>query len=280
MTVKGVGRVGARRLVAHAILLVAVATTFVPLLWMLGTSLKPPQAVFANPLNPLPLAPTLENYLKVFATADVAKQFLNSVVFAGGVTLGQLLIAIPAAYAFSQWSFRGSGLLFAAFLLTMPVPFVVFYVPNYILLSRLDLLNTYAGMILPQVASAYGVFLLRQHFKAFPRSVLDAARVDGAGEWTIIWRIVLPASRAAVFALGVFVFINTWNEFVWPLLVASDPQMHVLTVGITQFASSESGTRWGPIMAAAAIACVPTLLAYLLLRKQILAVILEGAVKG
>lgn len=277
---RAIKRLGTGRLFAHALLAVAVLTTFVPLLWMLGTSLKPPQAVFATPLNPLPLAPTLENYVEVFATADVARQFANSVIFSGGVTLGQLLIAVPAAYAFSQWRFRGSGWLFAAFLLTMPVPFVVFYVPNFILLSRLDLLNSYAGLILPQVASAYGIFLLRQHFKAFPKSILDAARVDGAGEWTIIWRIVLPASRAAVFALAVFVFINSWNEYVWPLLVANDPEMHVLTVGITQFASSEGGTRWGPIMAAATIACLPTLLAYLALRRQILAVLLEGAVKG
>jgi len=257
-----------------------VVTTFVPLAWMLGMSLKPQELVFANPLNPLPLPLSLENYLDVFGKTDVGRQFLNSVVFAGGVTLGQLAIAVPAAYAFSQWSFRGSNVLFAAFLLTMPVPFVVFYVPNYVLMARLDLLNTYAGMILPQIASAYGIFLLRQHFKAFPRSVLDAARVDGAGEWTIVWRIVLPASRAAVFALAVFVFVNAWNEFVWPLLVAREPEMHILTVGVAQFASAQAGVRWGPIMAAAAVACAPPLLAYLLVRKRILAVIMEGAVKG
>lgn len=271
---------GAGRIFAHAILLVAVAATFAPLIWMLGMSFKPQELVFANPLNPLPLSPTLENYLNVFRTADVPRQLINSVVFAGGVTLGQVAIAVPAAYAFSQWSFRGSRWLFAAFLLTLPVPFVVFYVPNYILMARLDLLNTYAGMILPQVASAYGIFLLRQHFKAFPKSVLDAARVDGAGEWTIIWRIVLPASRAAVFALAIFVFINTWNEYVWPLLMASDPEMQILTVGVAQFASAEGGNRWGAIMAAATIACLPTLMAYLLVRKQILSMILEGAVKG
>jgi len=269
-----------RRLLAHSVLILAVATTFAPLVWMFGMSLKPQAQVFVDPLNPLTFSPTLENYLTVFSTSDVARQLVNSVVFAGGVTLGQIAIAVPAAYAFSQWAFRGSRLLFAAFLLTLPVPFVVFYVPNYVLLAKLDLLNTYAGMILPQVASAFGIFLLRQHFKAFPRSVLDAARVDGASEWTILWRIVLPASRAAVFALSVFVFINTWNEYVWPLLVARDSEMQILTVGVTQFAGAEAGTRWGAIMAAAALASLPTLLVYLVIRKQIIAVVLDGAVKG
>jgi sn-glycerol 3-phosphate transport system permease protein len=267
-------------LLAHAVLILAVVSTFVPLVWMFGMSLKPPELVFTNPLNPLPLSPTLENYANVFQTANVARQLFNSVVFAGGVTLGQIAIAVPAAYFFSRHDSRAANLLFAAFLLTLPVPFVVFYVPNYILMSRLDLLNTYPGMILPQIASAYGIFLLRQHFKSFPQSIVDAARIDGAGEWTIIWRIVLPANRAAVFALAVFVFINTWNEFVWPLLIARDPEMHILTVGVAQFASGEGGVQWATIMAAAAIASLPTLLAYLAIRKQILRVILEGAVKG
>jgi sn-glycerol 3-phosphate transport system permease protein len=268
------------RAFGHAILALAVLTTFVPLIWMFGLSLKPPQAVFANPLNPLPLAPTLENYLEVFRKTDVVRQFFNSVVFAGGVTLGQILIAVPAAYALSRMSFRGANFFFATFLLTLPVPFVVFYVPNYILISSLDLLDSFPGLILPQIASAYGIFLLRQHFKAFPQSVIDAARVDGASEWSIVWRIVLPANRAAVVALAIYVFINTWNEYVWPLLVARDPQMYIMTVGVAQFASGEGGIQWGNIMAASTLATLPTLLAYLFIRKQILSVLLEGAVKG
>lgn len=268
------------RCLAHAVLALAVAATFLPLVWMLGASFKSPQLVFSNPLNPLPLPPTLANYRDVLRTADVARQFLNSVVFAGAVTVGQMALAVPAAYAFATQRFRGSHLLFAAFLLTVPIPFVVFYVPNYILLSRLNLLNTYVGLILPQLASAYGIFLLRQHFKSFPRDIIDAARIDGAGEWSIVWRIVFPASRAAIFALAVFVFINTWNEYVWPLLITPDPEMQILTVGVAQYASAEAGTRWGPIMAAATVASAPTLLAYLFVRKQILAVVLEGAVKG
>lgn len=275
MTARGTGRFG-----VHAVLGIAVALTFVPLFWMLGLSFKQPAEVFSNPLNPLTLRPTLENYRYVFETTSVLRQFLNSVVFAGGVTLGQLLIAIPAAYAFSRFRFAGMGWLFALMLLTLPVPFIVFYVPNYLLMSKLNLLNTYPGLILPQVASGYGIFLLRQHFKAFPQDVTDAARMDGAGDWRILWSIVLPANRAAVAALGVFVFITTWNEYVWPLLVASEPKMQILTVGIANLASGEAGHRWGAIMAAAALATVPALIGYLVVRRQILAMVLEGAVKG
>lgn len=268
------------RLAAHAILMLAVLTTFVPLVWMLGMSLKVPQEIFSNPLNPLTLTPSLENYVRVLTTTDVPRQLLNSVVFAGGVTFGQLLISVPAAYAFSRWSFPGANLLFAAFLLSLPVPFLVFYVPNYLLVSSVGLLDTYPGLVLPQIASAYGIFLLRQHFKAFPQSVIDAARIDGASDWTILWRVVAPANRAAIGALAVFVFVNTWNEYVWPLLIARDPDMYILTVGVAQFTSGEGGTQWGAAMAAATIATVPTLLAYLLIRRKILSVLLEGAVKG
>lgn len=275
MTTRGIGRIG-----VHVVLVLAVVVTFIPILWMLGVSFKPRQEVFSDPLVPFPLMPTWENYRYVFETTRVGRQFVNSVIFAGGVTLGQVLIAIPAAYAFARFRFRGTGVLFALLLLTFPIPFVVFYVPNYLLLSRFDLLNTYAGLILPQVASAYGVFLLRQHFKAFPKDVLDAARMDGANDWSILWTILVPANRAAIVALGVFVFITTWNEYVWPLLVASNPNMHILTVGLANLASGEGGTRWGAIMAAAAIATLPALLAYLFVRRHILAVVLEGAVKG
>lgn len=268
------------RVIGHAVLALAVVTTFVPLIWMFGLSFKLPQEVFSNPLNPIPLSPTFANYAEVFQRTDIVRQFVNSVLFAGGVTIGQILIAVPAAYAFARLEFRGSSLLFAAFLLTLPVPFVVFYVPNYILVSRLGLLDSFPGLILPQIASAYGIFLLRQHFKAFPQAVIDAARVDGASEWSIVWRIVLPANRAAIVALAVFVFITTWNEFVWPLLVARDPSMYIMTVGVAQFASGEGGTQYGNIMAAAALATIPTLLAYLFIRKQILSVLTEGAVKG
>ena len=267
----------AGRLAPHAVLAIALVFTLGPIVWMVGMSLKQPQDVLTNPLNPLPLDPTLANYRAVFDASDVVTQLRNSLVFAGGVTLGHLAIAVPAAYAFARWSFRGAALLFGSMVFTLSVPFVVTYLPNFVLLSRTDQLNTYQGLILPQMATGYGIFLLTQHFRSFPLAIFDAARVDGATEWQVLVRILLPAMRAPILAVGLFIFISTWNELVWPLLVATDPGKHVLTVGLTQFSALEGGTQFGPLMAAALTTALPTLVLYWFFRRQVLSVVHDGA---
>ncbi|MBL1120167.1 carbohydrate ABC transporter permease [Streptomyces sp. 110] len=270
----------AGRLTVQLVMTAACILTAAPVVWMIGISFKRPADIFDSPLNPLPTHPTLANYVDAFTTSDVPHQFLNSMIFAGGTTLGQLAVAVPAAYAFSQWTFRGANVLFTIFLASLPIPFIVFLIPNYILVAQAGLLNTYGGLIIPQLASAYGVFLLRQHFRTFPRAILEAARLDGASETTVITRILLPAVRGPVVSLGVFVFVGAWNEYVWPSLVAPRPDMQILTVGLAQFASAEGGNQWGPTMAAATLVSVPTLAAYLLLRRQIVAAVAAGTVHG
>jgi ABC-type glycerol-3-phosphate transport system permease component len=268
-----------KQLVVHLVLICAVAFTFAPLLWMLGLSLKEPAGIFDHPLRPLPARPTLANYRDVIERLDVTRQLVNSVIFAGGVTLLQLLIAIPAAFAFARWKFRGNSLIFSLMLLSIPIPFVVYYVPNYVLMARWDLLNSYAGMILPQAASAYAIFLLRQHFRAFPRPIIEAARLDGAGDLRMLWQVVLPNTVGAVTALAIIIFIATWNEYVWPLLIAPDKSMYTLTVAVGAMSGGEGGTRWGATMAAAVIASAFTLGAYLVSRKRLLRAMAEGGVK-
>ncbi|MGW4123024.1 carbohydrate ABC transporter permease [Nocardia sp. NPDC004711] len=266
------------RLVVQLVLTCACLLTIAPIIWMVGISFKRPADIFASSLNPLPTRPTLANYVDAFTTSDVAHQLLNSVIFAGGTTLGQLVVAVPAAYAFSQWTFRGSSVLFAIFLASLPIPFIIFLIPNYILVAQAGLVNTYAGLIIPQLASAYGVFLLRQHFRAFPRSIVEAAQLDGANETAVVTRVLLPAVRGPIVSLAVFIFVGAWNEYMWPSLVAPRPEMQILTVGLTQFASAEGGNQWGPTMAAATLVSVPTLAAYLLLRRHIVAAVADGAV--
>ncbi|MCO5220448.1 MAG: carbohydrate ABC transporter permease [Thermomicrobiales bacterium] len=268
-----------RQIVVHLVLILAVAFTFAPLVWMLGLSLKAPAQIFENPLRPLTTSPTLVNYRDVASRLDVLRQLTNSVIFAGGVTLLQLLIAIPAAYAFARWKFRGNALIFSLMLLSIPIPFVVYYVPNYVLMARWDLLNTYAGMILPQAASAYAIFLLRQHFRAFPRAIIEAARLDGAGDLRLLWQVVLPNNIGAITALAIIIFIGSWNEYIWPLLIAPDKSMYTLTVAVGAMSGGEGGTRWGATMAAAVIASVFTLGAYLVSRKRLLKAMAEGGVK-
>lgn len=272
-------RFPSRRLLVHLILIAAVAFTVGPLLLMLGVSFKGTSEVFVTPLNPLPLEPTIANYQFILQRIDLLRQAVNSVIFAGGVTLSQVLVAIPAAYAFARWRFPGSSWLFGLLLLSIPIPFVVYYVPNYILMAQREWLNTYWGMILPQAASAYGIFLLRQHFRGFPIAIIEAARLDGASEWRLLWQIVLPNTIGAVVALALIIFIGTWNEYVWPLLVAPDRSMYTLTVGVGALAGGEGGSRWGATMAAAVIASALTLLAYLISRRRLLEAMADGAVK-
>lgn len=273
-------RIKAAATIAHIVLFVGLLVILVPLVWVLGSSFKTPNTVLSSTMNPIPSSFSLENYISVFEKTQVPRQMLNSVLFAGGVTLGQLLIAIPAAYAFARYRNRASNALFAALLLTLPIPFVVEYVPNYIFMAKLGWLNTFAALILPQLANVYALFLLRQHFLAFPKAVIEAARIDGCSELQVLTRIVVPANRGAVAAAAIYVFIMTWNEYVWPLLVAPSGSMQVITVAVANFASSEGGTSWGSIMAASVIASLPTVILYLTLRKQVVSAFLEGALKG
>ena len=250
-----------------------------PLAYQFGISLKPAQEAFGN-LNPFPTAPTLEHYQFVLERLPMAQYLLNSVLFALGVTLGQLVLAVPAAYALAHLKPKGSGLVFTLVLLSMMVPFVVTYIPNYLAMAAWGLIGTLPGMILPLLGSGYAIFLLRQHFASFPPSILEAARVDGATPLqSMIW-VLVPANIPALTSLGVYLFIQSWNQFIWPLLVGSRPEAYTLTVGVQRFANGEGGNNWGPMMAAAVLASLPTIIAYLFVRKGIINTFSEGAVKG
>ena len=264
---------------ARVALSVASALMLLPLAYQFGISFKPAQETFGN-LNPFPTAPTLEHYQFVLERLPMAQYLLNSLVFALGVTFGQLLLAVPAAYALAHLKPRGSGLAFTLVLLSMMVPFVVTYIPNYLAMAAWGLIGTLPGMILPLLGSGYAIFLLRQHFASFPPSILEAARVDGATPWQTMLRILVPANTPALTSLGVYLFIQSWNQFVWPLLVGSRPEAYTLTVGVQRFANGEGGNNWGPMMAAAVLASLPTIVAYLFVRKGIINTFSDGAVKG
>ncbi|MGB8267264.1 MAG: carbohydrate ABC transporter permease [Candidatus Velthaea sp.] len=265
---------------ARLVLGLAAVLALAPLAFMLGTALKPEHDVFAAAANPFPMHPTVANFRAALAGLAFPRLFAVSITFALGVTLGQLLLAIPAAYAFARERVPGGDVLFALVVATLPIPFVVTYIPNYLVLARAGMLGTLPGLIVPQLACAYAIFLLRQHFRAFPRSVIDAAAVDGAGPFATLVRVVVPANGAALAALGIYIFVNTWNQYIWPLLVLNDPAFTTLTVGVQNFANGEGGSAWGTLMAAATLATLPTLVAYAAVRKTLLATLAEGAVKG
>lgn len=272
------------RLATHAVLAGVSLLVLLPLIYQVGISFKDPAQIFASPVLPFTLPPSLENYAAVLAQMDIPRYLFNSVVFSFGVTLGQLALAIPAAYAFAVFNFRGKSLLLGIVLVSLMVPFVVTYIPNYLLLARWRMINTLHGMILPMLGMSlgFGIFLLRQHFLSFPREVLEAARIDGANTWDVLWRVMLPASLSPVVAVGLYVLINAWNQFIWPLLVGGgNPNAYTLTVAVQSFYTSpEGGDYWGAIMAASVLTSLPTVLIFLLMRQRILTTFVEGAVKG
>ena len=265
---------------AHLLLLVAAALVAFPMVWMVSTAVKPPEEIFGGTFHLWPTHGTLRNFSTAMAQVPMLRLFANSLVVAIAVTIAQGLTSVLAAYACAILRVPLGNVWFALFVATMMVPFQVTMIPNYLLVARLDLLNTYTGLILPQVVTGYGIFMLRQTFKNLPPSLLEAGTVDGANSWQTLWRIVVPATRTALAALSVLFFINTWNQYLWPLLVASDRLMKTLPVGMQEFVSLEGGTNWGPLMAAATMAIVPALLAYVLAQRHILESFASTGVKG
>jgi sn-glycerol 3-phosphate transport system permease protein len=236
-----------------------------PIYWLYATSLRAPQDIYSLSLFPWPLSG--QSYLSAFQVLDLGGMLLNTTLMAVGVALGQLLTGLLAGYAFAAWDFRGKQLLYLVFVATWLVPYQVTMLPNYVLLSQLGVLNTVAGVVLPTLCSALGVILLRQHMQSFPTELLEAARLDGRGSWTTLWTVVVPNLRPALAALGILLFVNSWNEYFWPALVLQRSNA-VLQLGLRSFMGTE-GNDWGPMMATAGMACLPVLLLYLLLQRQI-----------
>jgi ABC-type glycerol-3-phosphate transport system permease component len=274
------GRLG--RGAAHALVILLCLVTLFPMLWMLSTSFKIPTEVFTRDIQILPRSPTLSNFPDAFQYFPVANWFWNSLFISVVTTAGKLAISIPAAFAFARLRFRGNNLCFAALLGTMIVPAVVTYVPNYVLVSRVDWINTSWGVIVPSLAScAFYIFLIRQYIRTLPQELLEAAKIDGASTWTTLWRIVLPNIKPAIAVVTILSFLHSWNQYTWPLLVLDDMKSKTLAVGMKVFAAnSESAQLWGPMMATAVLATVPPLLIYIFAQKQIISTFVTSGMKG
>lgn len=264
----------------HLVLWAVLIGLFLPLIWMLATSLKAPEQIFSGDLNPLPRPATWRNYAGVIESLPFLRYTWNTFVIAAAVTLGKLLTSLLAAYGFTQFKFRGRDSLFYICLWAVFVPFTVTMMPNYLFLSKLGWLNTYAGAILPNLADGLGIFLLRQSLRSIPASLIEAARLDGIGHGKILFRIILPVIRPSLVALGILFFINSWNEYFWPLLVLNDKTMYTLPVALQAFTNLEGGTDWGMMMAAASLTSLPPLLAYLITQKQVVDTFVQSGIKG
>jgi multiple sugar transport system permease protein len=268
-----------RRLLLHLLLSGIALTMLFPFFWTVSASLKDNQAVLATPPSLWPSPIEWGNYSAVFQALPLGRFFVNSLIVAGATTFFQLLTCSMAAYAFARIRFRGRDGLFLIYLITLMVPAQVTMVPLFILMRVLGLVNSYPGLILPGVTSAFGVFLLRQFFLTIPRDLEEAAFLDGASHWTVFWRIVLPLSKPGLAALTIFAFMNSWNAFLWPLLITTDQNLMTLPLGLSSL-QGQYTTIWNQLMAGTVISIVPIIVVYLLAQRQFVEGMTLSGLKG
>lgn len=267
-------------LLAWVFLLSTAAITLFPFLWMLSSSIMQPHEIFKPGLNLVSSNPTLSNYVTALTKAPLLRFLLNGVVVTVAIAALQLLVVVPAGYAFARLRFPGKRWLFMLVLAALAVPAYVRAIPNFLTLSNWGLINSYPALILPFVGSAFGVFLMRQFFRQLPGELIDAAKLDGCGPLQLIWYVLLPLIRPALAAFAVFSVVTHWNDFFWPLVVTRSTQMYTPPAGIAFFANSDGGENWGVIMAAGVIVIAPLLLFFLVARRQFVASLAQSAVKG
>lgn len=270
------------RLARHAVLLAACAAFAAPFVWMVLTSLKPAHEIFAAEWRWLPHDWALvENYGEALSRVPLARYLLNGAIVCAGIFVLQLLVNVPAAYALARLRFRGRDTMFKLVVLGLLVPYHVTAIPLYVGMSHAGLLDTYLALILPFVGSAFGIFLLRQHFKSVPQDLIDAARLDGMGELGLIRRVMLPAALPAISAFAIFSFVAHWNDYFWPLLVITKPELATPPLGIVFFRTEDAGNiQFGPLMAAAVMVTAPLVAAFLLAQRRFIEGMTLAGVKG
>ncbi len=271
------------KIAGYTILIGVALTMIVPFIWMVTTSLKEPNSAFAYPPQLLPTEINFKNYEMLFTLVPFGRYFVNTLVVTLFTVVGQLLITSLAAYGFARLNFIGRDTLFVIFLATMMVPYQVTLIPLFLIVFGLGWVNTYTGLIIPAISSVFGIFLLRQAFLGVPRDYQEAARIDGASEFRIYWRIFLPLNGPALATLAVFAFMGTWTDLLWPLLIARTPEMRTLELGLAYFNSSTSAfrqTNWPLMMAASVIVMLPVLFVYIFAQRYFVRGISLSGVKG
>ncbi|MDQ2995901.1 MAG: carbohydrate ABC transporter permease [Chloroflexota bacterium] len=250
-------------LALHALLIIGSVVMLLPFAWMLSTSLKLPPDIFTYPPVWIPNPIAWQNYSKTVTVMPFGRFYLNSLIVTTGVTLLQLLTSSLAAFAFARMRFPGRNALFLLYLATLMIPFQVTMIPNFILVRALGWYDTYQALILPPAFSAFSTFLLRQYFMGIPRELDEAARLDGATSLRIWWQVIMPLAGPAIAALATFVSLNSWNDFLWPLIITNSPAMRTLPVGLSSF-QGQYKTDWNLLMAGSVIAMLPVLLVYII----------------
>jgi multiple sugar transport system permease protein len=267
------------RFIAHVLLLLGAVTMVVPFLWMLSTSLKSDQQAYVFPPIWIPDPVVWENYKTVWEALPFNLFLINSTIVAIAVTFGQLLTCTLGAFAFARLRFPGREKLFVLYLATMMIPFQVTMIPIFILVKWLRWIDSFDGLTIPMIFSAYGTFLLRQFFMTIPTELEDAAKIDGCGYFRIYWTIILPLSKPALATLGIFVFMWSWNNFLWPLLIINTLEMKTLPLGLSYFLGQYT-VYWNLLMAGTTIALVPVLVVFFFAQRYFIEGITLTGLKG
>lgn len=266
-------------ILARVAVIAGAVVMALPVLWVLSASLQPRSDILAVPFNWIPTRWRPSNYVNALEAAPFARYFLNSVFIATASTVIHLAITSLAAFGFAHYSFPGKKLLFLAILSTMMIPFQVIMIPLYLQVRDLGWLNSYQGMILPTAVTALGVFLMRQFMQTIHHDYFDAARIDGASELQLFYRVALPLCKPALSALAIFVFLEQWNSLLWPLIVVTDTQLRPLALGLSEF-QTQFGTRYELLLAASVASAVPIVIIFIALRRQFIQGLTVGVSKG
>lgn len=264
----------------YALLGAIALAMLIPLVWLVSTSLKSPtEDIFQFPPRLLPSQPTLQNFATVWKTHPFGRYLVNSVIVSVLTVVLNLLFCSLAAYPLARLDFKGRDGIFTAIVATIMIPFQIVMIPLYVLAVQLGLRNTYLGLIFPAIASAFGIFLLRQAFQGVPKELEEAARIDGCTELGIWWYVMLPSIRPALVTLAIFVFIGSWSDFLWPLIILDRPEYYTLPLGVATLAGTFS-LDWRLIAAGSVISIAPILLFFVVMQRYIVPTEAGSGVKG
>ena len=269
----------AQRAIAYGFLFFILISMATPFVWMISNTFKEQSEIFQLQPSLIPKEPHLRNYVSLFVDFDFPRHFLNSAFIAVVHTASHLFLASLAGFAFAKYNFPLKNFLFLVLLGSMMVPLYTIFIPLFVLVIRLGLVNSYAGVILPGVAGAFGIFFMKQSMEAVPGELLDSARIDGASEFRIYWQIALPLVRPALAVLAVLAFMGSWNDFVWPLVVLRSQELQTLPVVMAGMVNLYR-MEYGVVMAASLLSTMPILLLFLALQKQFVQGLVVGALKS
>ncbi|MEO6939144.1 MAG: carbohydrate ABC transporter permease [Candidatus Kapaibacterium sp.] len=275
-----------KTIVKYGVMCAIALLMLIPFLWMISTSLKSPDALLSMPPEFLPLAPRFSNYTDVFSRMPIGLFFFNSLKISVLGTIGELMAASLAAYAFARMQFKGKNILYGLFLATMMVPFQITMIPVFMIIKWLGWMDSQASLIIPHffggafASAAFGIFLLRQFFESIPKELEDASRIDGAGRFRFLIKVILPLSKPALGVLGLFVFMGIWNDLLSPVLFLSSEDKMPLPFGLATLQAAQHTNRYDLLMAGTLVSIIPIILFYILVQRRVSDAFLRTGIKG